>query len=919
MGAIGVLLFLIGLAFLASPVLTFLAWRRVGRLEQRIARLEGSVPATAPLAPPPEQAPPERPNARQRPAPDHDLPEAPLAHRGPDEERRADDEQGDPITGDPAPGTDDGGDVEAANDAGDAGSGNQPDRGRWAAMEQSLTDRWMVWLGGVTVALGGVFLIKYGVEHGLLSPVARVAFGLLFGLALLAGGEWLRRHPGAAGRLSERDDIPAAASAAGILTLYGSVYGGYVLYDLLAALPVFVLLATVSAAALLLSLLHGPFLAALGLIGAYAVPLLVPGDTETPWPLFLYLLCVGTAGAAVDRMRLWGWISWFNLAAVLGWGSLWLTRFWTPGDGLALGTLIAGFLAGLFWAHGSAPRTTTPTAASRPWYRPALLEIDATLSGAWILLALLCWTVLRGPLDPVLLSFTVLLSAGVLFAALRLPDRPLLALPVLTAACSVMLGWQVAQVQQEIARAGSLIEAWDAYAPIDEIYRRRYLVTGLAFAGLFTAAGYLGLMRHVRAILWCALAVAAPLIFFCILYWRLGDVAGAPVWVMIALALAAGALAVAAWIARRRNRAPMEHALGLHALAVCSFLALALTIALEDSWLTLALAAEVTLLAWTGARFRLPACHKFAGGLAAIVLVRLATAGFAPGWYFVADPGPLAILILFAGVALAFAVAARLLRGDDHPRLAAALNLAAFIILVALISLEVRYALNAGRLAGGAPGLAELSLHLIAWSIAALILLRATHRQPSAWLERAWRLLAALSGALLLGGLLVRNPLLAAIPIDGPIPFDTIALAYGLPAGIALLFRHEALRQQRRRLGTVAGSIATVLLFVWASLEVRHAFHGDLLNGPGVSEAELYSYSAVWLLLAIGILGLGILRHAAALRGVGLLLLTAVVAKVFLLDMAGLTGLYRVFSFIALGLSLIGVGWIYRRFVYRHP
>ncbi|HEX9449132.1 MAG TPA: DUF2339 domain-containing protein, partial [Dongiaceae bacterium] len=53
----------------------------------------------------------------------------------------------------------------------------------------------------------------------------------------------------------------------------------------------------------------------------------------------------------------------------------------------------------------------------------------------------------------------------------------------------------------------------------------------------------------------------------------------------------------------------------------------------------------------------------------------------------------------------------------------------------------------------------------------------------------------------------------------------------------------------------------------------------------------------------------GPLRHAAA----GVILL--VVFKVFLVDAAGLPGLYRVASFLGLGLCLITFGYLYQRFV----
>ena len=54
---------------------------------------------------------------------------------------------------------------------------------------------------------------------------------------------------------------------------------------------------------------------------------------------------------------------------------------------------------------------------------------------------------------------------------------------------------------------------------------------------------------------------------------------------------------------------------------------------------------------------------------------------------------------------------------------------------------------------------------------------------------------------------------------------------------------------------------------------------------------------------------------ARPLRLAALALVVLVTAKVFLLDMAGLVGLWRVLSFLGLGLSLIGLSAFYRRFV----
>src|SRR6185436_1454724 len=113
----------------------------------------------------------------------------------------------------------------------------------------------------------------------------------------------------------------------------------------------------------------------------------------------------------------------------------------------------------------------------------------------------------------------------------------------------------------------------------------------------------------------------------------------------------------------------------------------------------------------------------------------------------------------------------------------------------------------------------------------------------------------------------------------------------------------------------LAEAAASILAFAYVSFEVRHLFDpGFERRGLGASGLELYVYSAVWLLFGVALLALGFLRSAAALRHAGMALVCIVVAKVFLVDMAGLQGLLRVFSFLGLGAALVGLGYAYRRF-----
>jgi uncharacterized membrane protein len=102
-----------------------------------------------------------------------------------------------------------------------------------------------------------------------------------------------------------------------------------------------------------------------------------------------------------------------------------------------------------------------------------------------------------------------------------------------------------------------------------------------------------------------------------------------------------------------------------------------------------------------------------------------------------------------------------------------------------------------------------------------------------------------------------------------------------------------------------------IALFVFSTL--RQLFHGSLLVDPGLSQAEDIGRSLVAISLAVGFLIWGIRSSCRDWRIASLVLMLAAVGKVFLFDAAGLEGVTRIGSFIALGFSLIAIGWLYSR------
>ena len=108
---------------------------------------------------------------------------------------------------------------------GEAGEAGEPVPQPVAAresLESRIGARWAVWVGGIALALGGVFMVKYSIEAGLLSPAVRLSLAALFGLVLVAGGEVIRRRsePLVADAF-QNAMIPGILTAAGALTLFG--------------------------------------------------------------------------------------------------------------------------------------------------------------------------------------------------------------------------------------------------------------------------------------------------------------------------------------------------------------------------------------------------------------------------------------------------------------------------------------------------------------------------------------------------------------------------------------------------------------------------------------------------------------------------------------------------------------------------
>jgi uncharacterized membrane protein len=159
--------------------------------------------------------------------------------------------------------------------------------------------------------------------------------------------------------------------------------------------------------------------------------------------------------------------------------------------------------------------------------------------------------------------------------------------------------------------------------------------------------------------------------------------------------------------------------------------------------------------------------------------------------------------------------------------------------------------------------------------------------------------------------LLLHNPLWADQAVGSWPIANLLILSYGLAIGLVLMLR-ETPELKSQRLRPAFDAAVMVLIAMLAQSELRQLFSGSLLLGP-IGQQEDLLRSILAIAVALGFLGWGARTDQRSWRVGSLVLMLLAVIKVFIFDAAGLEGLARIASFLALGVCLIGIGWFYSR------
>ena len=176
------------------------------------------------------------------------------------------------------------------------------------------------WIAGIALVFAAIFFLRYSIEHGWLSAPIRMAIGLAVGAGLLIFCEL---------RPAQRYAVTAnALDAAGIAILFSTMFASHALWHLLPQLATFILMALVTAVAVLLSVRRDSvFISLLGLVGGFATPALLSTGEDRPIGLFSYLLLLNAGLAWVAFRKRWPLLTAVSVAftALYEWG--WVMKF----------------------------------------------------------------------------------------------------------------------------------------------------------------------------------------------------------------------------------------------------------------------------------------------------------------------------------------------------------------------------------------------------------------------------------------------------------------------------------------------------------------------------------------------------------------------------------------------------------------
>jgi len=786
-------------------------------------------------------------------------------------------------------------------------------------LEDLIGGQWSVWVGGFALLVGAVLLIRFSIEAGVFGPGARIFMATVLGVALLLAGEWLKRSDDKVlkgklgqGKLGEtakalqsNASVPGLLSAVGIFTLLGTTYAARELYGFLSAPVSFVILGVISLAAMALSLRQGPLLALIGLLASFATPLLIQTQIPSFMALVGYLLVIGVAALALARRTKWRWLEAGTVFGWLAWSFVSIPVA-THNQLLLWSVFLAIGFAVTVWRSDQLPAKRVSTRETRPSVQFNDLELRPALSVIWgavaailviyVVLSLNDWNSVALPVSAIILSLVSLgallaaavmtkhqsvhlLTAGVLSLSLGFFNGPSSQILIFGAVTFLVVLLSLRQAYR--VESGNLFKEGHYVWPV--------FAVGLGLGNVISAMSF-------NSTTWSNTAYAVWALVYCAIF------------------------AAGAFYFRSKSRSPLIIACLTLGAGLAWWLASA--IAFDGLHLSLSLSVGAMILAIAIWRLDLFGARLAFLGLIGLVFAHAFLVQFHMPDSLSSRPIFNALWAYLALPAAILGVAAFVLRGREMERhwprfFNAIIEAAALAGLALFIVFQIRHLSNDGSVYADKLGFAELGLQVstgLCFTLAGL----SKRFSGNIVLSKMAEIISYATLALFaVGSLFGLSPLFNnAQEVTGNFVFNSLTTGLLVPTALLALCAFWARQKRSDQYINILGGLALAGMIAWVTAMIRFIFNGADISifNTRFDDLELWTISAVWLAMGIGLLAAGVWKQERALRIASGIVIILTVLKAFLIDMAGLEGVLRAVSFVVLGLVLIVIGRAYQRY-----
>lgn len=206
------------------------------------------------------------------------------------------------------------------------------------SLEEILAGRWMTWVGALAVIIGIGFFFKYAIDNQWIGETGRVVLGLILGMGVFAGGAFAM--------LKDYKALSQGLVGAAMGILYFSLFAAFKWYELFGkdqnTIP-FVGMILITASGLAFAAYFDALATAiLALIGGFLTPMMLSTGVDAQVSLFTYILILDAGVLGVATFRQWRSLEILAFAGSIVMWLGWFGRFYAPeklGTTLVLMTL----------------------------------------------------------------------------------------------------------------------------------------------------------------------------------------------------------------------------------------------------------------------------------------------------------------------------------------------------------------------------------------------------------------------------------------------------------------------------------------------------------------------------------------------------------------------------------------------------